>query len=66
MKGWPVLAVDELDDKLPQKPGEHISLFKKLGFLGIMILRLPRLIYSRPSVVDQRVHAVRVHLESQG
>ena len=60
--GWPILAADELDDKLPQRPGEHIPLFKKLSFYAILIFRLPRLFHSRPSAVDQRIHAVRVHL----
>ncbi|KAL5482558.1 hypothetical protein ACEPAI_9152 [Sanghuangporus weigelae] len=53
--GWPPMGVSDLDDRVPQRPGEKMSLLKKLGLIWLLITRIPRLISSRPSVVSQRI-----------
>ncbi|KAL5524423.1 hypothetical protein ACEPAF_9563 [Sanghuangporus sanghuang] len=53
--GWPIMEASELDGKLPQRPGEKLSLLTKLAFIWLLIKRIPRLIHSRPSVAGQRI-----------
>ncbi|TDL22122.1 alpha/beta-hydrolase [Rickenella mellea] len=54
--GYPPVTEDQLTPHMPEVPGAAWSLWSKLKLLVTIIFAAPRLISSRPSVADDRIH----------
>ena len=60
----PIIELNDMD-QLPQRAGEKIPFFAKVGLIFTLLKRLPRFISNRPSVIDQRVTSVSRYVLAQ-
>lgn len=49
------------DFQRPDRAGEKMTLLQWIRFFLALIPRIPAFIFSRPSIVDQRLSSVRTH-----